>query len=465
MTEPCPNAACVRGLVGDDVCPACNGSGEAEPAPKRKPAAGALATFARMLDARREPARVADAPRLAVSLFDHVLIVDAKCVAAGMPAMSPWWQWSIGTFLATGKPWGVWNIGRGAGKSTTFERVAAAITRYAPRRVPPGQTWTMPFISVGPDDANRRINGIAAVFRADGLAIVGDVDEEGAKVKPGDGVRIVRAPRGALDLVDARGNPIQLASIAGTVGNVSGPSTVALMIDEAAKLHDRVTNANPLTEIIASASQTSRSREGWVGLISSSAYDRTGVHFQLVERGDNETTFVARIGAAFLDDALAGFEDVAAWEQRRGDTEAARIIREHAASLRADSPLVPTWTGNPTLGNPACIAWPGAALATRMLVEVLPEEALEGVPRVLYWLRENASVAMDRGAGGANAEAQCRMAAALTRRVNDARNGRPSAAAAGPMPIRGAPIGDPRYAGPDPTMRRGGGGLAKRRIF
>ncbi len=301
------------------------------------------------------------------------------------------------------------------------------------------------------------------MFRADGLAIVGDVDEDGAKVKVGgaDSVKIARAPRGSLSLLDALGNPIQIASIAGTVGNVSGPSTVFLFIDEAAKLHDRSTNANPLTEIIASAAQTSRARAGWRAVICSSAWQRSGAHFQLVEQGDNDSNFVARIGAEFLDETLAGFESVAAWEQRRGDLAAARLVREHAASLRADSPLIPTWTANPTLGNPLGEPWDLAALASRRLVEVLPEDALEGVPRIRYWLRENASVPLDHGDGGDSAGA-CSLAARLTARVNAARAGRPLPGGPGapPDPDESRPI-RPRWV----AGGLGSGGLAKRRVF
>lgn len=392
---------------------------------------------------------VAAAARFAPGLLGFILLVDARCIAAGMPPMSPWWRYSIGSFIESEKSWGIWDVGRGAGKSTMFERITWALARYGERKIPPGQTWTIPLISVGPDDANRRINGMAAVARANGQQIIGeDVGDGKAK----EGVRIARAPRGSLDLLDVRGNPIQIGSIAGTVGNVSGPSTVSLMIDEASKLHDRVTNASPLTEIIASAAQTSRGRAGWRGFVCSSAYDRQGVHFQLVERGDNETTFVARIGPAFLDAAVDGFELVAAWEQRRGDTEAAKIIREHAASLRADSPLVPTWVPNPTLGNPTGEAWEGAALATRMLVEVLPEAALDGIPRIRFWLRECGSVPMDRGGGGFDPWAQLdgleEMNAMLAAASRGDTVARPTPGAnVGPMKVRGAPPGDARYDG------------------
>jgi hypothetical protein len=338
-----------------------------------------------------------DAARYAPGPFGYVLRTDARCIEAGMPAMSPWWIYSVGGFYASGKTWGIFLVGRGGGKSTSLERVAATEARYTPRKVPPGQTWTMPFISVGPSDANRRINGIAAVFRADGLAIIGEEDASGTKAK--NGVKISRSPRGALDLLDLRGNLIQLGSVAGTVGNISGPSTIFMLIDEAGKLLDAATNANPLTEIIASGSQTSRGRPGWKAIVCSSAWERSGAHFDLVEQGDNDTNYVARIGEPFIADAKRGFEEVAAWESARGDVEAAAIIRTHAAGLTAQSPNIPTWIANPTIGSADGLPWEGAALSTRMLVEVLPPKALGGIPRVAYWLRENGSVPMSAGAG------------------------------------------------------------------
>lgn len=333
--------------------------------------------------------------------FGFLLYVDAACVRAGMPALSPWWRWSLGEAYASLKQWLIFLVGRGGGKSTSLERVAGSDAVWSPRKVPPGQVWTWPFISVGPDDANRRVNGIAAVFRAMGMAVIGDDNGEGKRVK--EGVKMTRAPRGSLELVDARGNPIQLASIAGTIGNVSGPSTIGMTIDEAAKLHDKGTNANPLTEIIASGAQTSRARPGWRAIVCSSAWEPGGAHHQLVTAGDNDTNHVARIGATFIDDAKRGLEAVAAWEQGRGNAKAAAAIRAHANALTALSPMVPTWVANNTIGNPDGAPWDAAsgALATRRMVEALPEGALDGLAREAFWLRENASVPLDRtGAGG-----------------------------------------------------------------
>lgn len=358
----------------------------------------------------------AEAAELAPGPFGYFLWVDRACIASGMPAASGWWRYSVGGLYSSGKSWGIFAVGRGGGKSTTLEKVSGDRSLFAPRKVPPGQVWTWPFISVGPDDANRRVDGLAAVYRACGLAIIGEESPDGERQK--EGVKITRAPRGSLSLLDASGNPIQLGSIAGTIGNVSGPSTIGMTIDEAAKLHDKTTNANPLPEILASGAQTSRGRAGWQAIVCSSMWDRSGTFWQLVEQGDNESNYVARIGQDFLDIALRGFETVAAWEAQGGpgrapDMRAATLIREHARSLTADSPMIPTWVANPTIGSPEAKPWEGAALATRRLVDVLPERALGGIPRVLFWLRENGSLPMRSGGrGGASAAAQIRGIAA-----------------------------------------------------
>lgn len=342
----------------------------------------------------------AEAARYAPGPLGFFLWIDARCVAHGMPSCSAWWRYSIGAFYDSGKSFGIFLVGRGGGKSTTLERIAGADSLFTERKVTNGQTHTWPFISVGPDDANRRISGIAAVYRAAGLAIIGEENTEGSKHK--EGVKVTRAPRGALELLDMRGNAIQLASIAGTIGNVSGPSTIGMTIDEAAKLHDKTTNANPLTEIIASGAQTSRARRGWRAIVSSSAWETSGAHYQLIEQGDNESNFIARIGEPFLAEAVAGFESVAAWEAAGGqgrapNSSAAERIRAHARSLTAASPMIPTWLANPTLGHPDALPWDGAALASRKLVQALPEGALGGIPREAFWLRENGSVPLATG--------------------------------------------------------------------
>lgn len=433
-SDPCP-AGCNGGLVGEDICATCNGSGEAEPAPARRPrrTLEPIATAPRdtvehaprtnkekwdewRTAARAEPApappRVepatdpladlspterarVEAERFAPGPFGYVLRLEAKCIAAGRPAMSPWWRWSIGDFYASGKTWGVFDVGRGGGKSTTLELIAAAGSRYGERFVPPGQTWSWPFVSVNKTDAGKRVAGIASVLRADGVLIIGEFDAAaGERVK--DGARMARAPNASIALQDINNNDIELVSVAGTIGNLSGPTTIGITIDEAAKLYDKSENANPLTEIVASAAETSRADPRWRGIICSSSWDKSGLHYEMIREGSNDERYVATIGQSFVDGAVLGLLSVAKWERDRGDAKACAAIEAHAKTVTASSPYVPTWLAHPGIGHPEKLPWDGAAVATRKLVDVLPEKALGGVSRVDFWLRENASVPLDR---------------------------------------------------------------------
>lgn len=395
-------------------------------------------------------ARISEAAALfAPGPFGFLLWVDARCVSAGRPPLSPWWRspYALRGFYESGKRWGIFCVGRGGGKSTSLEEVAATESLFAPRSVPPGQIWTWPFISTNPGDASRRLRGIEAIYRAIGLQFVGEIGPSGTKVT--EGIRVSYASPANMMLLDARGNPIQLLSIAGTIGNVSGPSTIGGTIDEAAKLLDKTEHANPLHEVFASLTQTFRARPGIRAICCSSAFDRAGLHFKMVEAGTTETNFVAHIGKDFLDDALRGFEQVAQWEQHhKKDPRAAAQVRTHAASLSAASPFVPTWVANPTLGNPSAQPWDGAALASRIELEAIPEgsDKLEGFTRTTLWLRECGSLAIDR-AGGFDPRSQlvglADANAELARRI-----GRGAPHAPGPQPHPLAPPGDPRYAGP-----------------
>jgi hypothetical protein len=298
------------------------------------------------------------------------------------------------------------------------------------------------------------------VYRALGLRIIGETDG-GERIK--EGVKISLSSPAHMDLLDARGNAIQLLSIAGTIGNVSGPSAIGATIDEAAKLLDRNENASPLTEIFASLTQTFRARHGIRAILCSSPLDRAGLHYRLIEQGDTETNFVAHIGAEFLDSARSGFEQVASWEQNRGDVRAAAEIRTHAASLTARSPYVPTWVANPTLGNPHAQPWDFAALASRRELEAMPEDQFEGMSRWAFWLRECGAVPMDRG-GDFDVRRQIEGLADLNRMLARAVRGDPPVAM-GPRSHPLAPPGDPRYAGPRHDAGSMGNAFGKTRLF
>jgi hypothetical protein len=308
-------------------------------------------------------------------MFGLLLWLDAKLVAAGFPPISPWWLAFARTFYASGKRWAVVLAGRGAGKSTVLTRVAVVEGIFGERSIPPGQRWIWPFISVGIPDARRRILEIQAILTA--IGIMG-LDKQGNLVPLEPSY-----PQGVptIETEDASGNPIAFVALAGTIAGVSGPSSIGATIDEEAKLRDKAANANPATEILASLVQTFRGRPGIHAIRCSSAWEEAGSHHGSIVAGSNLVNHVASIGAEFLPVVLAGHEEVARWEEAHGNPKGAAQIRAFAAALTADSPNVPTWLGNPTI----------APITSRIDVEALPPDALDGIDRTTYWLRENGS--------------------------------------------------------------------------
>lgn len=361
-----------------------------------------------------------EAAQYALGSYGYFLWLDARCGERGIPAASPYWRWSVGEWYASGKPWGFWLVGRGGGKSTMLELVAAADGFFEPRKVPPNQTWPWPFVSVTGNDSRRRIDGIAGRLRAIGI----EVGEKG-------GARVSLAQPPTIDLRDVRGNKIQFLATAGTIGNASGATTIGGTIDEAAKIGERTASgeirANPLSELMVSVAQTIRFPGPRV-VCCSSAWDREGAHWKAIEEGDNEERFIARLGS-FLDDALVGLEAVARWEEegdatngRAPNKDAAKRIRAHAATLTPRSPNVPSWVANPAYGNPRQEAWDpaSAAIAARKKAQVIPVEALDGLTRDLYFFRENASVPLTKdGADGAWHDGLVDMNRQLAREVAD----------------------------------------------
>lgn len=384
-----------------------------------------------------------EAAALAPGGFGRFLWIDWKAVEAGFPPTSAWWRASLNGFYGSGKRWGYWMVGRGGSKSTTLIRVASADALLTPRIIPTGERWELPIVSVGPEDANRRIRSAEALYqRALGL-----VDTKAAL-----------SPRAHIDTEDLDGNDIRVASVAGTVGNLSGLNLIGLLFDEAAKLLDAAKNANPLSEIIASCTSAFRGRPDMRAIVCSSAWEDTGAHYDAIKHGDTETNYIARLGAEFLPAALEGLEAVAQWEEagdtahlRAPDHEAARIIRAHARSLTADSPAIPTWIANEMYGATPALA----AIATRIEVQALPPKMLGSLPRAAVWLREIASVPMPAGDSGADHSDQCALAAAMSERLTAHLRGAPRHARPGqsaPHPY--AAPGDARYAGPPPRQHR-----------
>lgn len=315
----------------------------------------------------------AEAAELAPGPFGHILWQEEQLAQRGFPRLSPHTLWNLEAFFASFKRWFLLLGGRGMGKSTLATRLASVLGLLSVRRIPPGQTWIWPFVSVLPEDAKRRLHEIQAIFR--------DVySMRKLKITSPDSTP-------TLLMLDSGGNSISYVSFASTLGHVSGPNTFGCNVDEEEKI------LRSTGEIVGSLAGTFRARHGIRGFRMSSALTQDGTLIASCRKGDTLTNYVAKIGP-FLDDAVAGLLAVAEWEDAHGYPHNADRIRAYTATLTPESYSIPAWLGNTTIGEPDERPWPAAnaAIATRIEAEAVEEVQLKGLTRSEYWMREIVSV-------------------------------------------------------------------------
>lgn len=317
-----------------------------------------------------------EAAELAPGVMGWILYQENRLAAAdaGFPALSPFSLHTLDGFFLSGKRWLLLLAGRGFGKSTLTGRTGTAIGFGVERKAAPGPAWVCPIVSVLPVDADRRLEDIAAILLHAYLQ----------EVKPAKSMISAR---------DTGTNALAWVSSASTIGNVSGPSSFAALVDEEEKILYGRAGA-----IVGSLAFTFRSRPRVYGMRVSSAMTADDTLARACAKGNGPgsplTNFVATLGP-FVDDAVAGVLAVAAWEEARGNIIGAAALRAHALTLTPESWQIPTWLGHPSIGNPdERLIWtPGdAAVATRIEAEAVDEKMLDGLPPWRYWLRECASV-------------------------------------------------------------------------
>jgi hypothetical protein len=363
--------------------------------------------------------------------------MEERLVAAGLPPVSQWWKTELGRFYRTQRRWMLVRAGRGSGKSTTIVRAAVAESLFAPRIVPEGQRHRFPFLSVSIADARDRVHEIVAVLGA--LSIEAEATY----------------PQGhpSVEVDDARGNRIMFTARAANVASMSGPTTIGAVCDEESKWPSD--GATPSREVLASLVATFRSRPVRA-FRCSSVYAEDSTHALSIDAGDTDQNHVARIGSAFLPVAVAGLLEVALYEeQQHRDKSTAAQLRAYAAKLTAESPNVPSWVARQDF----------RAIDTRRELDALPAHQRDGLSCSALWQREIASIP-DVTGSGAEAEAQCRLAAELNDRIARRGQAGPPLGRGGVMTVPWAQPGDARYAGAGP--RQGGpspGHWTRRSVF
>lgn len=192
--------------------------------------------------------------------------MDAKLVAAGFPATSPWWRDVINRFVRSGCRRWVIRAGRRAGKSTTLARLAVAWAWFGPWSVPPGDTAVVPYISVSKDEATGRIRTIAAVLKALGLAF----DQRGDEIDLTSGRRVL------------------FKVLACNTSAVVGFTSICVFGDECARWESRDTTANPAREVIGSLAPTLATQPFGFMVLCSSPWSTDDYHAELYEQGDTD---------------------------------------------------------------------------------------------------------------------------------------------------------------------------------
>lgn len=206
-------------------------------------------------------------PDLAAAL----LSVDRRLVAAGFPALSPWWAETLTRFLADplGRRQLVLRVGRRGGKSSSLTRLVVTVALFGGFEVPPGDVGQVAIVSVSRDEAAARLRTVRAVL-----------DALGARYRErGESVELLDAP------VVFR---VLTASLAGVVGGTS----IAVLADEVARWRDSESGSNPAREVLGSIRPTLATTRGPM-LLSSSPLGTLDAHAEAFDRGDDEAQLVA----------------------------------------------------------------------------------------------------------------------------------------------------------------------------
>jgi hypothetical protein len=205
-----------------------------------------------------------------MSILAHMQPLERRLVAAGFPAMSPWWRDTVEGFYASGRRQLVLRVGRRGGKSSSLCRVAVLEALYGEHRIPPGDLGVVAIVSVSRDEAVQRLRTVKAIL-----------DVLRVKYRPIDGG------------IELEGRPVAFKVYTASIAGVSGPTAIAAICDEVAKWRDADTGANPATEVLASLRPTMATQPNARIFLSSSPLGRLDAHAHAFDVGDDAFQLVA----------------------------------------------------------------------------------------------------------------------------------------------------------------------------
>ncbi len=301
-----------------------------------------------MADVRRESQ---------IKLLQSLAALDRALVAKRFPPLSPWWNSTFSSFLASDKRQLIARVGRRGGKSSSLCRLAVAFAlAYDVRSIPPGDVGVVAFVSVTKTEARSRLRTIKAIL---------------------DAIKVKWKP--IPDGVELEGIPIAFQGFACTIGAVSGFTSILVIADEVSKWLNEDTGTNPADEVLAAIRPTMATQRAGRIVLSSSPMGFKDAHALAFDLGDTEHQQVVKAESWVANPTLTE-----AWTRKD---------EPHEATWRREYAAIPTGGAN------------GAFLAEDIDAAIRPLEGLTIVGKPILLL--------DSSAGSGDAWTWC--AAAWTR--------------------------------------------------
>lgn len=237
--------------------------------------------------------------------------IDARLVAAGFPATSPWWRRTIERWYRSGKRQAVLRCGRRAGKSSTLSRLAVVEMLYGKHVIPPGDTGVVAIISTDRPEASGRLATIEAILDALNVAYR----------TWGDGIQGIKLA----------GRRVGVRVFTATIKGVSGFTGIFVLCDEVAKWADTDTGANPADQVLKSVRPTMQTQPNARMVLSSSPMSTMDAHYDAYEFGETALQITAQAATWEANPTVS--ED----DTRRDEPDEATWAREYAAIPQAEA--------------------------------------------------------------------------------------------------------------------------------
>jgi hypothetical protein len=189
--------------------------------------------------------------------------IDRELVAAGWPAISPWW-WNVFENCS-----GVRNVvvrgGRRGGKSTTICKKSVSEVLNPKHAVPPGDVGYFAIVSATKEQAKERLNTCSKI-----LDVLGVPHRKTAE----------------QIIIESDTRQVGIKCFAATLKGVVSFTSIGALCDEEARWQDPDTGANPAGEVLGSLRPTMATMPNAQMWHVSSPWSTLDVHHKMVEEGD-----------------------------------------------------------------------------------------------------------------------------------------------------------------------------------